>query len=192
MGLIPIFVPGLPTDVASERRSVRRGVERVAASDADSWSKIRGVALTAVLQGCNVQMFEHGNVIVESSHTHAAPKPMPHRLLVTKELADFLGVLSHPHRIRIVEELRDAERDVNSLQEILGISHSGVSQHLTLLRSHRLVSERREGRRVFYQLRQPEIASWLMEATRFLEKESAAAAELRKAIDKTRKSWATK
>ena len=117
---------------------------------------------------------------------------MPHRALVTKELAEFLGVLSHPHRIRIIEELRDGERDVNSLQEALGISHSGVSQHLMVLRSHRLVSERRQGRQVFYQLRQPEIACWLMEATRFLENETVAAGELRKAIDKTRKSWAAK
>lgn len=117
---------------------------------------------------------------------------MPHRTIVTKELADFLGVLSHPHRIRIIEELRDAECDVNSLQESLGISHSGVSQHLMVLRSHRLVSERRDGRRVFYQLRQPEIATWVMEATRFLEKNSEAAAVLRKAIDKTRKCWASK
>ncbi len=117
---------------------------------------------------------------------------MPHRALVTKELADLLSVLSHPHRIRIIEELRHSERDVNSLQEALGISHSGVSQHLMLLRSHRLVSERREGRRVFYHLRQPEIASWVMDATRFLETKTDAAVELRKAIDKTRKSWAAK
>ncbi|MCE9533651.1 MAG: metalloregulator ArsR/SmtB family transcription factor [Planctomycetes bacterium] len=115
---------------------------------------------------------------------------MPHRALVTKELADLLGVLSHPHRIRIIEELRDGEHDVNSLQEALGISHSGVSQHLMVMRANRLVSERREGRRVFYQLRQPEIAVWLLEATRFLERGSAEANELRKAIDKTRKEWA--
>ena len=115
---------------------------------------------------------------------------MPHRALVTKELAEFLGVLSHPHRIRIVEELRDGEHDVNTLQQALGISHSGVSQHLMVLRANRFVSERREGRRVFYQLRQPEIASWLLEATRFLEQGTAAADELRKAIGKTRKDWA--
>ena len=115
---------------------------------------------------------------------------MPHRALVSKELADFLGVLSHPHRIRIIEELRDGEHDVNSLQEALGISHSGVSQHLMLLRANRLVSERREGRRVFYQLLQPEIAGWLLEATRFLEKGAVSAEELRKAINKTRKEWA--
>lgn len=114
---------------------------------------------------------------------------MPHRALVAKELADFLGVLSHPHRIRIIEELRDGEHDVNSLQAALGISHSGVSQHLMVLRAQRLVSERRQGRRVFYQLRQPEMARWLMEATRFLEQGTAAADELRKAIGKTRKQW---
>ena len=40
---------------------------------------------------------------------------MSHKTLVTKQLGDFLGVLSHPHRIRIIEELRDGEKDVNSL-----------------------------------------------------------------------------
>lgn len=117
---------------------------------------------------------------------------MPHRELVTKELADLFRVLAHPHRVRIVEELRDGEHDVNSLQAALGISHSGVSQHLMVLRAHRLVSERREGRRVFYQLRQPEIAGWLLEATRFLEKETVSATELRKAIGKTRKQWGSR
>lgn len=114
---------------------------------------------------------------------------MPYRALVTKELADFLGALSHPHRIRIIEELRNGERDVNSLQESLKISHSGVSQHLMVLRAHRIVSERRAGRHVFYRLQDQKIAGWLMQGTRFLEKESASAVALRKAIDKTRRAW---
>ena len=114
---------------------------------------------------------------------------MPHRVLVLKELADLLGVLSHPHRLRIIEELRDGEHDVNSLQAALQISHSGVSQHLMLLRANRLVSERREGRHVYYHLPQPEIAVWLMEATNFLEQGTVDANELRKAIGKARKDW---
>jgi DNA-binding transcriptional ArsR family regulator len=52
---------------------------------------------------------------------------MPHRVLVAKGLADFLSVLSHPNRIRIIEELRDGERDVKSLQDALGVSHSGCA-----------------------------------------------------------------
>jgi len=115
---------------------------------------------------------------------------MPHRALVAKELAELLGVLSHPHRIRIIEELRDGEHDVNSLQQCLGISHSGVSQHLMVMRANRLVSERRIGRHVFYQLRQPQIAAWLLDATQFLERGAVDGAELRKAIGKTRKEWA--
>lgn len=115
---------------------------------------------------------------------------MPHRSVVTKELGAFLAVLAHPHRIRIIEELRDDECDVKSLQGALGISHSGVSQHLMVLRAHRLVSERRQGRQMFYRLRRPEIASWLLDATEFLERESAAVEELRDAIKKTRRAWA--
>jgi DNA-binding transcriptional ArsR family regulator len=114
---------------------------------------------------------------------------VPHRALVTKELAALLGALAHQHRIRIIEELRDGEHDVNSLQVALGISHSGVSQHLMVLRANRLVSERREGRRVFYQLRHPGIAAWILDATRFLEMGTDEASELRKAIGKTRKEW---
>ncbi|MCA9036358.1 MAG: helix-turn-helix transcriptional regulator [Planctomycetaceae bacterium] len=114
---------------------------------------------------------------------------MPHRDLVTKELADFLKSLSHAHRIRIIEELRDGEHDVNSLQDALGISHSGVSQHLMVLRANRIVAERREGRQVFYHLRQPEISAWLLEATKLLERGAAEATALRKAIGKTRKEW---
>lgn len=116
---------------------------------------------------------------------------MPHRLLVTRELAAFLAVLSHPHRIRIIEELRDGECDVTSLQETLGISHSGVSQHLMVLRAHRIVCERRQGRHVYYRLRQPGMASWLLEGTEFLE-DGSEAQELREAIRKTRRAWAVR
>lgn len=114
---------------------------------------------------------------------------MPHRVLVTKELAELLAVLAHPHRIRIIEELRDGECTVTSLQDTLGINHSGVSQHLMLLRAHRIVCERRQGRHVFYRLRHPEIASWLLGATDFLDQESEAQ-ELHKAIRKVRRAWA--
>ena len=116
---------------------------------------------------------------------------MPHRVLVTRELAELLAALGHPHRIRIIEELRDGEYDVKSLQDSLGISHSGVSQHLMVLRAHRIVCERRQGRHVFYRLRQPGMASWLLEATEFLEQESEAQ-ELQEAIRKTRRAWAAK
>lgn len=114
---------------------------------------------------------------------------MAYHALVTKELADLLAVLSHPHRVRIVAELRDDERGVNVLQQLLGISHSGVSQHLSVLRAHRVVAERRAGRHVFYRLRQPELARWLLDATAFLEGTSAQSASIREAVEQVRADW---
>lgn len=114
---------------------------------------------------------------------------MPARAYISKELAKLLSVLSHPHRIRIIEELRAREMDVNSLQAILGVAHSGVSQHLSLLRSHRLVSERREGRHVYYQLTQPKLAQWLMAGLEFLEGNVHQAQEMREALEETRTIW---
>jgi DNA-binding transcriptional ArsR family regulator len=113
---------------------------------------------------------------------------VPHRLLVSRELAALLAALAHPQRIRIIEELRGGECDVKSLQERLGIRHSGVSQHLMVLRAHRIVSERRQGRHVYYRLRQLAVASWLLVATEFLEQDSETL-ELRKAIRKARRAW---
>ncbi len=101
----------------------------------------------------------------------------------------MLGALSHPHRIRIVEELRTVELDVNSIQQILGISHSAVSQNLAVLRAHRLVRERREGRRVFYSLTHPALAVWLVEAIAFLSSGVEESERVREAAQAVKAIW---
>lgn len=110
------------------------------------------------------------------------------RALVTKALGDLLGVLSHPSRLRIVEELGREERDVATLAEELGVRHSAMSQQLSLLRAQGVVLERRDGRHVYYRLRQPEIASWLIEGLKFIEPGSEAR-ELKGAVSQARELW---
>ena len=114
---------------------------------------------------------------------------MPNRKFVAKELANLFGVLSHPDRVRIVTELRSAEMDVNSLQTALGVSHSRVSQHLSQLRVQRMVLERREGRHVFYRLRQPGLGRWLLEGLEFVERDVELAVELRDAVAEVKGLW---
>jgi predicted transcriptional regulator len=75
-----------------------------------------------------------------------------------------LEAFSHAHRIRISAELRGRELDVNALQPILGISHAGVSQNLSVPRARRLVQERRAGRRVIDSLARQELAEWIPSA----------------------------
>jgi DNA-binding transcriptional ArsR family regulator len=114
---------------------------------------------------------------------------MPERALISKELATLFGVLSHPHRVRIVEELGSQERDVQTLQGLLGINQSGVSQHLSVLRAHRIVEERREGRHVYYHLRQPELAAWLVNGMEFIGATPASYEEFRTAVERVRALW---
>jgi DNA-binding transcriptional ArsR family regulator len=94
---------------------------------------------------------------------------MPKRQVVAKELAEVIRAIAHPDRIRIIEELRAGERDVNSLVDSLDLPGPRVSQHLGLMRLHRLVQERRDGRRHYYHLVQPEIATWIVEGLSFIE-----------------------
>jgi DNA-binding transcriptional ArsR family regulator len=115
---------------------------------------------------------------------------MPGRVTVSRELAALFGVLSNPHRVRLIEELREEEKDVNGLQAALGISHSGVSQHLALLRAHRLVTERREGRHVYYKLSQPKLASWIVEGLDFIHGELMQEEAIRAAVEQARVLWA--
>ncbi len=94
---------------------------------------------------------------------------MPGSIYVAKELAEIFKVISHPDRIRLIEELRTGEKDVNTLAETLALPGARVSQHLSLLRAHRLVEERRDGRHHFYHLIQPEIAGWIVDGLDFVE-----------------------
>ena len=94
---------------------------------------------------------------------------MPSRKLVAKEMAEVFKVIAHPDRIRLIEEMRAHELDVNSLAEALELPAPRVSQHLSLLRAHRVVEERRDGRHHYYRLTQPEIAEWIIAGLAFVE-----------------------
>lgn len=94
---------------------------------------------------------------------------MPSRVAVARELAEIFKAIAHSDRIRMIEELRHGELDVNTLADRLSLSGPRASQHLGLLRLHRIVVDRREGRRAIYSLVQPEFAGWIAGALSFIE-----------------------
>jgi len=67
-------------------------------------------------------------------------------------LAAGFGALADPTRVRIALALLDRELCVCDLAAIVGISQSGVSHQLRVLRDLRVVSYRRDGRRAVYRL----------------------------------------
>lgn len=114
---------------------------------------------------------------------------MPYRAVVSAELAKLFGVLSHPIRIRIIEELKREDLTVSTLRDMLGITHSAVSQQLAVLRSHHLVIEMRQGRNVFYHLRKPELANWIMDGVSFISPDASEIEQMMSAIQNAKSVW---
>jgi DNA-binding transcriptional ArsR family regulator len=71
--------------------------------------------------------------------------------------ADFFQALAHPTRIAIIEQLRDGELSAGALIERLGVEQANASQHLSVLRSKRILTNRKVGNQVFYSLRDPSL-----------------------------------
>ena len=71
--------------------------------------------------------------------------------------AEFFKTLGNPLRIKILRLIRGSEKNVTQLQESLGLDASVTSQHLMALRAKNIVAARKEGARVFYTVRDPQI-----------------------------------
>jgi len=78
---------------------------------------------------------------------------MPHQLPDFK--SEFFKALAHPVRIRILDSLRDGEKGVNELSELLRIEPPNVSQQLAILRMRNIVVGRKAGSNVYYSVSDP-------------------------------------
>lgn len=77
--------------------------------------------------------------------------------------------LAHPLRIRLLELLADGEEhSVAELQQETELEPSHLSQHLAVLRRHRLVESDRRASNVFYRIADPDVAGLLAVARRLL------------------------
>ena len=89
---------------------------------------------------------------------------MPPTAPNSADLDARLAALAEPTRRLIVERLAEGERCVCDLQEGLGVAQSRLSVHLKKLKDANLVSARRQGRWVYYDLCQEglsELSGWI-------------------------------
>ncbi len=68
----------------------------------------------------------------------------------------LMKVLANPDRLMILCQLSKGEMRVGEIEEMLGIVQPTLSQQLTVLRDEELVSARREGKNIYYQLSSPQ------------------------------------
>ena len=84
--------------------------------------------------------------------------------MLSRPMPATFAVLAEPARRQILDLIRDEERPVGDLVERVGLSQTGISKHLRLLREAGLVEVRVDAQRRLYRVRaEPlaEIDAWL-------------------------------
>ena len=75
-----------------------------------------------------------------------------------EQSARTLKLLAHPYRLKIIEVL-DGKTDglpVHEIMKCVGISQAAVSQHLNAMQRVGLVSSKRRGKEVWYNISDPD------------------------------------
>ena len=75
-------------------------------------------------------------------------KNMPPEAL--EEVAGYFQVLAEPTRLRILNILREGERNVGDLAQMCGYTAANVSRHLSLMTKNGLVTREGRGTSVYY------------------------------------------
>lgn len=86
-----------------------------------------------------------------------------------QRMAEFFATLSDPNRWRILSALATSELRVRDLAEVVEMSESAVSHQLRILRTMRLVRYRKDGRNVFYGLKDDHIFNLYRDVSEHLD-----------------------
>lgn len=92
--------------------------------------------------------------------------------------AELLKALAHPVRLHILDILRDGERCVCHIEAVVGMRQAYVSQQLSTLRRAGLVTDRKDGLRVYYRLADRALLRVLDQTRTLLERQGADVAPL--------------
>ena len=81
---------------------------------------------------------------------------------------DVFKIIANQKRLEIIQLLDKKELNVGEMVAMLGLRQSNLSQHLTLLRQHKLVTVTKRGREVYYKLSDDNIAKAVQLIYQFL------------------------
>jgi DNA-binding transcriptional ArsR family regulator len=73
----------------------------------------------------------------------------------------MLKLLANGKRLMILCHLVKSEQTVGELANLVNLSHSALSQHLSKMREHELVVSDKRGQQVYYRIGSPEVSAIL-------------------------------
>lgn len=66
--------------------------------------------------------------------------------------AKVCKTMANPVRMEIIYTLKEGEKTVSEMVEIIGVTKSNISQHLSVMKGAEMVRSRREGQNIFYSI----------------------------------------
>lgn len=85
----------------------------------------------------------------------------PKQSQLYKLKAEVIAAAGHPIRLAIIDFLRDGEQCVCDISQYVGAKRSNVSRHLGVLLKAGVVSQRKDGLKMMYELRTPCILNFM-------------------------------
>lgn len=92
--------------------------------------------------------------------------------------AEILKAIAQPTRLRIIELLRDGEHCVCEIYPAIGHEQSNTSRHLQMMLKSGILNQRKEGLKIYYSLRHPEVVQMVQLAEQIVLHEAARSAKL--------------
>jgi DNA-binding transcriptional ArsR family regulator len=96
--------------------------------------------------------------------------------------ADILKALAQPTRLKILDFLSDGERCVCEIFPAIGEEQSNTSRHLNMMLASGILSRRKEGLKIFYAIKHPEVLQILDLAEQIMTNEISGRHKLLQAV----------
>lgn len=87
--------------------------------------------------------------------------------------AEILKAIAQPTRLKIIELLRDGEKCVCEIFPAIAEEQSNTSRHLSLMQSCGILQRRKDGIKIMYRLKYPEVLEIVDIVSTLLKKEVA-------------------
>lgn len=86
--------------------------------------------------------------------------------------AEILKAVAQPTRLKILELLSDGEHCVCEIYPAIGHEQSNTSRHLQMMLKSGILNQRKDGLKIFYSLRYPEVLEMVRLAELIAEREA--------------------
>jgi DNA-binding transcriptional ArsR family regulator len=106
--------------------------------------------------------------------------------LYTKQ-AEIVKALAHPIRLAVVDFLKDGEQCVCHIAEYIGTAQPNLSKHLAVMSAAGVLSQRKEGLKVYYKLRCPCVGEFVGCVAGVIREQASEAQRIAKTLEEVKK-----